>query len=225
MRPKELSAQIRLMITAFATSHLLLGSNELTTQQLKRNQLRITWSGAENCTDLFNEPSQSFGLFKKWLKAGAYTMLLWDGSLIQMTYDFRRGKLCGHRIAYIPCPLDIDSDLLESEVLDELIDCLGSTADDIQLRSMVRFDYDPANQKEKHPATHLTINNSECRIPVKSPLYPGTFVDFIIRNFYPDKISQHEFLKELPRNKYDGITIADKEQEILHLTEQIAIRN
>src|SRR5260370_23887527 len=54
------------------------------------------------------------------------------------------------------------------------------------LRSSLRFDLDLAAARTGHPAAHLTINSSNCRIACTAPMHVLRFIDFIFRHFYPD---------------------------------------
>ncbi len=120
-----------------------------------------------------------------WVKTGAYSAILLDGSLIQMTYDVIAGRVSGHRLAYVPCPYDLDAVLLEGgEPLADIVELYLN--DHPALRSPIRFDYDLTSAKPGHPAAHLTLNTANCRIACIAPMHPLRFIDFVFRNFYPD---------------------------------------
>src|SRR5262245_61136736 len=40
-----------------------------------------------------------------WVRAGAYSVLLRDASLLQMSYSTSGNVVVGHRLAYVPCPV------------------------------------------------------------------------------------------------------------------------
>ena len=48
--------------------------------------------------------------------------ILFDGSLIQISYDFDYSELVGHRLLYFPCPFDLDPELLQTLPLVDVID-------------------------------------------------------------------------------------------------------
>ncbi|MCB1176071.1 MAG: DUF2290 domain-containing protein, partial [Leptospiraceae bacterium] len=84
----------------------------------------------------------------------------------------------------------------------------------------LRFDYDPFNfLAVVHPSSHLTIGQyKNCRIPLKSPITPNIFIDFILRNFY--NTAKRKFSKEL---SFDLKTlfpdsIDREEKKILHIS-------
>ena len=101
--------------------------------------------------------------YMNWTAAGDYSAVLLDGSLLQVTYDVSGGRVSGHRLAYIPCPYDLDRELLAAGY--PIADVLELHRDDTPaLRSPVRFDFDPERAKKNHSAAHLTINGIDCRI-------------------------------------------------------------
>src|SRR4051812_39838156 len=48
-----------------------------------------------------------------WLASGHYSALLSDGALLQIRYEVAAGFIAGHRLAYIPCPFNVDPYFLE----------------------------------------------------------------------------------------------------------------
>lgn len=72
-------------------------------------------------------------------------------------------------------------------LLDYITDTfLSELEQNLFLRSPMRFDFSPADAGEFHPASHLTINSPECRIPARAPLCFDTFIKFLFENFYLD---------------------------------------
>lgn len=146
-----------------------------------------------------------------WLRAGFYSAVLFDGSLIQLTYDVSaNGKVVGHRLAYMPCPYDIDPDLFEHGSLLDIIELYdGST--DIALRSQLRFDFDPATSTLGHPAAHLTFNSPHCRIACIAPTHVMRFLAFVFQNYYPTQWRFHEvfFETSLWRHLGDPVLATD----------------
>ena len=128
--------------------------------------------------------------YLSWVESGAYSAILYDGSLLQLTYDIDGRQLVGHRLAYVPCPFDVDSRLLtEGEPIADVVEL--HRGNEVLLRTPIRFDYDPASAHANHPASHLTINGSDCRIACAAPLHVLRFLDFIFRQFYFDQWVAH----------------------------------
>jgi hypothetical protein len=82
----------------------------------------------------------------------------------------------------------------------------------------VRFDYDPSAAGILHPAAHMTINGSDCRIACVAPLHPYRFLDFIFRNFYPELWStQQTWFDTASRLNIGERVLTVPESEALHL--------
>jgi hypothetical protein len=113
-----------------------------------------------------------------------------DGGVVQIAYVFRDSEIERHRLAYYPCPFPIEKDELQAfggGLVDFISEVpLTRMEETLQLCSPVRFDYAPEAIGDFHPASHVTINTSTCRIPARSPLQFDTFIKFIFENFYLD---------------------------------------
>lgn len=127
-----------------------------------------------------------------WVRSGSYSAVLFDASLIQMTYDVSsKGLVVGHRLAYMPCPYNLDPELLAQEPLLDALELYDGSAD-ILLRSQLRFDFDPRATTPGHPAAHFTFNSPECRIACVAPVHVMRFLDFVFRHSYPAQRRFHE---------------------------------
>ena len=148
---------------------------------------RITWPNNTSVPPcLFRIKSPTVSEYRGWVDSQGYSAILLDGSIIQISYDFDDSALVGHRLLYFPCPFDLELEYLDTFTLSELIDVyFGEGTEWVRLRSPVRFDYDPTALSEHHPASHMTFQWSHARIPVKSPLSLGHFIQFVFQNFYP----------------------------------------
>lgn len=69
----------------------------------------------------------------------------------------------------------------------------------LRLRTPVRFDFDPDAAAERHPASHLSLNDQDCRIPVRGPMSLGHFIEFVFRHFYSSVWAKHDFLADTHR--------------------------
>jgi hypothetical protein len=108
------------------------------------------------------------------LQRQEYSYLMNDGGAVQIAYVFRDSEIERHRLAYYPCPFPIEKDELQAfggglvDFISEVL--LTRMEETLQLCSPVRFDYAPEAIGDFHPASHVTINTSTCRIPARSPL-------------------------------------------------------
>jgi hypothetical protein len=127
----------------------------------------------------------SYDHYVRMFEEGRYSLLLSDGGLAALTYRLKGHTITWHRFCYVPpvVPLNI----AEGETVDSL-----PAADQYLLtprRTMLRFEYDPANQAERHPYSHLHINSAECRIPVSGALSVKDFLFALVDLFYPQFLS------------------------------------
>lgn len=122
------------------------------------------------------------------LKRHDYSYLMSDGGALQISYVFDGSQIERHRLAYYPCPFPVSEREIEEfggGIIDFILDSYMDSADKhLLLRSPVRFDYAPEASSDFHPASHVTINNPDCRIPVRAPLLFDTFMKFVLENFY-----------------------------------------
>jgi hypothetical protein len=156
------------LLTALLDSGLALEINGLAV-----DTRRVTWQPRQSAGPFLGyRQHATVEQYLLWLANGDYCAVLLDGSLLQLTYDVDAGQVSGHRLAYIPCPYELDQDLLdEGFSIEELVRFYeASPTDAVALRSPVRFDYDPSAAKPGHPASHLTINSPPA-VSHASPLY------------------------------------------------------
>lgn len=157
--------------------------------------------------------------YLSWVRAGAYAAVLFDGSLLQISYYVAaRGTVIGHRLAYVPCPYDIDIELFRTEAIADAIDLyVGSEM--VLLRSPIRFDYAPEASKAGHPAAHLTINGPDCRIACVAPMHVLRFVDFVFRHAYPKQRRYHSPFFEPAAWQHIGQSVLeDRDRTSPHVT-------
>jgi hypothetical protein len=166
-------------------AELILYSNEVSIQE-SRHLSRISWHGHNPASDfLIAREHGTVDQYVHWVANGTYSAILFDASLLQITYDLARDTIVGHRLAYIPCPFIVDTALLDDGTPVADVVSLYDQLSDVALRSPMRFDYDLRAAKRNHPAAHLTVNTADCRIACVAPTHPLRFADFIFRHFYP----------------------------------------
>lgn len=151
------------------------------------------------------------------LEHQSYSALLTDGSVLQISFDYEGSALVGHRLAMIPCPYDVDSELvMEFGLFDALQLIRTDPHTKILLRGPIRFDFDPNAASDLHPASHLTIINNESRIPITRPITLGHFIRFVFRHFFPHLHRTYDALAQWKLS--EGAPIAEPmEPTELHL--------
>lgn len=163
-----------------------------TTTEVSVRLAEVSWH-AHNRKGTFIESFEhpTIAQYVKWLENGDYSAVLYDGSLIQLSYAVADGEVSAHRLSYFPCPYDLDRDLLkEGEPIADVVELYRGS--DANLRSPIRFDFDRRAAAPGHPASHLTINGVDCRIACMAPLHVMRFLDFIFRHFYSRLHSLHD---------------------------------
>lgn len=179
----------------------------------------VSWASAPgNARFLEERSTTTLRSYKHWIDTRSYSAVLMDGALLQITYEIVDRAITGHRLAFIPSPFNMDSALMQSEGLTDLVDLYETgQPQDVILRSSVRFDFDPSASDDVHPSSHLTINGKDCRIPCAAPLRLGHFADFIFRNFYRDVWNSYTYLRELSKERWGDHTITSVESSGIHL--------
>jgi hypothetical protein len=179
---------------------------------------RISWYPFATGEFLEQRDDTSLLQYRAWLENGTYSAVLFDGALLQITYDFAASDLVAHRLVYVPCPFDLDTDLLQREPHVDVFDLYAAgPAHDVQLRGTIRFDFDAERAGDDHPAAHLTFNSPGCRIACAAPLRLGHFIEFVFRNFYPDLWLEHAYLGTFSRVPWGPATVTDAEARGLHM--------
>lgn len=178
---------------------------------------RVTWSSPKPVPVIMEAEFGTIEEYLSWVDAQMYSAVLYDGSLLQLSYDFDGPELIRHRLLYYPCPFDVDPLLFnDAEVLDVLEFYRSQGVQEVRLRSPLRFDYDPKNQGDFHPASHLTFLSESCRWAVASPLSLGHFTRFVFRHFYPAQWSNLSFVRDWPQQQCER-TITAYEEHLLHV--------
>ena len=150
-----------------------------------RDIVQVTFAGAEHVSIALRDRSYK-EIYQHLKQERAYNLKMLDGALIQMMYAFAGEMLQRHRLAFFPAPhleeFQNNPDIYQDDEI--YADVIAKNI----VPFPVRFDYDARDgnyQEFVHPKSHLTLGQYEhCRIPVTSPMMPGRFIDFILRNFY-----------------------------------------
>jgi hypothetical protein len=203
-----------------ALDYLLASDIALLTQPTQVNGARVTWCPFKSSATFLPQRRRTscLGDYRHWVDEGHFSAMLYDGSLLQITYDVAGGAVVGHRLAYVPCPFDLDIELLQTDPIGDVIDIYAAGgAEAVALQSSLRFDYDPAAAAPGHAAAHLTVNAADCRVPCAAPLRLGHFFDFVFRNFYEPLWDVHPFLDGMSRSDWGGRTVTEDEAARMHV--------
>jgi hypothetical protein len=178
---------------------------------------RVTWQSAAADLILQDQDFASVAQYCNYVAGQAYSIMLFDGSLLQLSFDLTGDTIVGHRLSYHPCPFELDPALLLGLPLLDAVDLYRTAGIDyLRLRSPLRFDYSSANAAEGHPLSHLHMLWSHCRCAVIAPISLGHFVKFIFSNFYPSVWRTVDFLREWP-SELGTKSITTSEEWALHI--------
>lgn len=215
MTPNATRAELQRFIYALQEEGLILDSNKvLLLPWSDPNSWVVTWGTDVKLSDKFNA-NATLDEYLYHLRHRNFSVVLFDGALLQMSYRFIRNEMVYHRLCFYPCPVKFDKSDLAEFSLDDLVE-LYSSISTLCLESPIRFDYDPQKETYYHPASHLHLSRESCRVPVRAPLSPGHFIKFIFVNFYPEQWQACEFIQSWSCENMD-ITLRDHQRSMLHI--------
>lgn len=110
-----------------------------------------------------------------------FSIILCDGSLVQLYYELEKGEIVSHRYSYIPLPVPISNLRDVGNYANQIRTSLQKN--DIQLKSRIRFDFEKGQEDNVHPESHFTFISRDCRIPVRGGISVRRFLRFIFANF------------------------------------------
>lgn len=197
--------------------YLLTADLALWANPVSMSDSRVSWHAATPTSPFSAYGEPTIDQYTSWTTDGQYSAVLFDGSLLQISYEVRNRSVVSHRLAFIPSPFDLDFDLLTSgEPLSDVIDLFRN--DNPVLRSPIRFDFSPSQASPRHPASHLSLNSTSCRIACIAPLHVRRFVSFIFQQFYPRYWSAHErFFSAGDTWHLDPVSITPDEKRSIHI--------
>ena len=220
MTPHSTRSEIEKLTTNLLITGLAIDSNPSVIEFPSKNLRTVTWARCMPSTDVVFATVDEY----QWLVQNRqFNSILLDGSLLQISYTFRRNDLIEHRLCFYPCPVHLEPEewklyqeagLGLLEIFEDL--SLEEFQNHLRLQSPVRFDFDLDSAMEDHPASHLHLLREDCRIPVFAPLSIGRFIQFVFRHFYPEQWKSHGFLREWSHEKFNT-TLTDKQRKQLHL--------
>lgn len=220
MTPEQLITSINQLIFDWQKCGLALDSRNHQAYQRANGIIEVTWGN-----DGFVLKDNTFASLEEYcslIESRQYSMLLVDGSMIQLSYKLDRRNIVGHRLCWYPSPIELDEDIDYYSIVDYVLDRMSSGEMHLfKSRSPLRFDFAPEQAKEEHPITHLHLGHEDCRIPVKCSLSIKTFMSFIVENFYPE-IKQNKALYSTCAHWFSGDLLTEGQRLRHHLNIQHA---
>ncbi len=158
--------------------------------QVSATRFLVSWTGATGLGDILRSRPY-VETYAEAREGRLYNVRMLDGALMQISYEVDAGALLRSRLAFLPAP-----DLLEFQnnaeiYLEEVL--YADVVDKRVVTVPLRIDYDARPgiaQTLTHPVSHLTLGQyGSCRIATSSPMTPYLFVEFILRAFYNNAVS------------------------------------
>lgn len=187
MTPAQIRNDVDQFITVLFEEGMALDSNQVLLLDSPGQSL-VTWSNETTLSDLFDLES-AWDEYIETMRRRWFSVVLWDGAFLQCSYTFSGTLIVKHRLCYFPCPIRFSESEATYMTIDEMMALLEDheLRERIRLEGPLRFDFDLEAGTVEHPAVHLTISRSCCRIPVAYPLSIGHFAKFVFAHFYPER--------------------------------------
>lgn len=206
--------QINLTMDMLASAGHIIFYNPVSSKfDSNKNQI-ITWnnhvSDRNNCGGSFTMLAQ----YSHILNSGAYHCLLFDGSIIRISFEFENSKLSRHSLLWWPAPFDIDfmnnNEMELSEIYEDFLTD-SNWNEKLRMRSPIRIDFSSDDENEIHPQVHMHTQNNETRISVSKYMCFNGFIAYIFYNCYP-KLDISKHIKDRLTFKTDSRKFYDKER-------------
>lgn len=217
MTPAQIRNEIERLIHTLFSDGIAIDSNTPVSLSSHGNTI-VSWSNEVSLSTLFDK-TNNFDIYTETLKQRWYSVILFDGAILQFSYTFSGNTLKKHRLSFQPCPITFDTSELADFSIEELLEVVSATElrDRIRLEGPLRFDYDLDSGELDHPASHLTISRTSCRVPVSSPLSVGHFVKFLFSHFYPKQWTNSKNLRDWACSSWDRC-LPDLEEDRLYVS-------
>ena len=196
MRPYDVRKEVTAVALLLQESDLAISSSIHKIVSLGRNESRVTWSSHGDGLSFYDFTEGGFEQYRHALRNQQFSVVLNDGSLLQISYDFRRNELVRHRLAFLPSPINILRQDIEDTTIDDFLELCSfqEIYDRVRTRPYLRFDFD-AEGPESEPFCHAHTCFPGSRIPVCGPISVSQFIGFIFENFYAAIYASTDWLR------------------------------
>lgn len=204
MTPSQMRGEIDRLINNLFEDSSAIDSNK-TVLLSSTGKTIVSWSNEVSLSSLFDN-SSNFDVYAETLKNRWFSVILFDGAILQFSYTFVGNTLKKHRLSFHPCPIQFKTSELVHFTIEDLLDLIDGKElrNRIRLEGPLRFDYDHDSGTDEHAASHLTISRSSCRVPVSAPLSVGHFVKFLFSHFYPEQWANNHKLRNWSCSSWDS---------------------
>lgn len=190
-KSKAILASIEAVRENIAEAGMLLDWNDSVVEFVERGKRRVTWATTNSRPGASEFPISSVEEYLTYIVGRHYQLLLKDGSLIQMSYDFdHRNTVISNRLVWYPCPVHFIPEELELASIEEMVQ--SAPTNNIYCRAPIRIDYSPSLAHDNHSATHAHLGAEDFRLPVQRALEPRRFIRLVVRTAYPEVWAKHK---------------------------------
>ena len=206
--------RLRALVEELISSGFVFETRATKTYPANNGELFVEVGDTSRLPIRIGATANSIAHYLQQLENDKLSMLLFDASIVQISYKIRGDDVLKHRYCYIPAPCVVDLRATDPADLHGVVEGMVSTTAMAEpRRSVLRFEYDPASQSNDHPAAHLHVNSNECRLPIKAPLNVKDFVHFLVKYMYSD-----QFARNLIAAEFAGqCTLSNEEALGFHL--------
>lgn len=113
MTVKQLRKEINNFATYLYRNKIAIHINPIIVKPISNTESILTWSSLEGFNSIHSVPFATIIDYKRIIENQQYNILLFDGSIIQILYKFRRNRIIRHSLSYYPCPIKLPDNLIE----------------------------------------------------------------------------------------------------------------
>ena len=205
------------------TNELALNVGSHFVRPLEAGRKRITWTKSAVAYARERNDDVRLSEYLAALRNRDFSILMYDGAILQVSLDYASRRLVGHRYVFLPCPIFFQSgdlhhgDLGPVPLEDYLSDiAVDELQDRIRIRAPLRFEFDPVAETEEHPASHVHVGKSESRVAVSGPVSSERFLRFVFKNFYACEFKEYDTIRNLNSPVIED-TISEEQEKELHI--------
>lgn len=152
----------------------------------KNGNLMLTWDNHVGGRSVSSKAFLKIEQYISILESKAYHIILFDYSIIRVSFEFEGDKLISQNLLWWPCPVEItDFKDEDEESFETIVNLFLSDLENLRMRSPIRIDLDVSNDTALHPKAHMHTQHSDTRINTIEPICFNTFIKFVFNNFYP----------------------------------------
>ncbi|MNO23264.1 hypothetical protein D3C76_130640 [compost metagenome] len=168
---------------------------------IMNDKIFITWNNHQSSRANAGSAFTTLTQYEHILQSNSFHAIMYDGSIIRSSFEFKKQKLINHSHLWWPSPYNYKVNFDKMNPIDAFEDFITSVDwnNSITMRSPIRIDFDPRKSvlSNTHPAVHMHTQHHECRIKLDNPICFNRFIKYILTNFYPQLSMQYSKLNLL----------------------------